>query len=50
MSDYLLGELRAIVSRPTLEDLVERLRGREGAAALTETPADAVRSEREAAR
>ncbi len=48
LSDYLLGEIRQVAERPTMDELRERLRSR------TETvpavaPADAVRAERDRA-
>jgi hypothetical protein len=46
LSDYLLTELRRLAGRPTLDELVERIRLR-GAAQVTEDPASAVRDERE---
>ena len=47
LSDYLLGEIRRISERPTLEELRERLHAR-SQARLRERPADAVRAERDA--
>jgi plasmid stability protein len=46
LSDYLLGELRQIAERPTLDEMRARLAGR-SAVDLPETPADAVRAERD---
>jgi plasmid stability protein len=46
LSEYLLAELRFAAERPTAEELRERLAKRTQAS-LTETPADAVRAERE---
>jgi plasmid stability protein len=48
LSDYLLGEIRQVAERPTIDELRARLRSR------TETmpsvaPADAVRAERDRA-
>jgi plasmid stability protein len=48
LSDYLLGELRQVVERPTTEELRARLRGR-SATALSVPPAEAVRAERDRA-
>ncbi len=45
--DYLLNELRAVAERPTVEELRARLRGRSNTA-LSPSPADAVRAERDA--
>ncbi len=45
LSDYLLGEIRQVAERPTIEELRARLRSRtETAPAIP--PADAVRAER----
>jgi len=46
LSDYLLGELRQVAERPTLEELRTRLRSR-AEASLSVAPAEAVRAERE---
>ena len=46
LSDYLLDEIRRIAERPTLDELRARLRGRTQAA-LSVSPADAVRAERD---
>jgi len=48
LSDYLLGEVRRIAERPTLEALRARLE-RHGEVTLTVPPADAVRAERDRA-
>jgi plasmid stability protein len=48
LSDYLLGELRQVAERPTLDELRARLRGR-SEAALSVEPAEAVRAERDRA-
>lgn len=47
LSDYLLAEIGRAAARPTLEELRARLETRE-AATLAESPADAVRAERDA--
>jgi len=47
LSEYLLVEIRKVAERPTREDLLERL-ARRGEVILAESPADAVRSERDA--
>ena len=46
LSDYLLAEIQRIAERPTLTELRERL-GHRTPVSLSETPADAVRAERE---
>jgi antitoxin FitA len=46
LSDYLLGELRQVAERPTLDELRARLRSRPEAT-LSVAPADAVRAERD---
>lgn len=46
LSDYLLRELRAIAERPTPDELRARLAGRT-ATSLTESPAEALRAERD---
>jgi hypothetical protein len=46
LSDFLLGEIRLMAERPTLDELQTRLRGRP-AAALSVEPAEAVRAERD---
>jgi len=46
LSDYLLGEIREVAERPTLEELRARLE-RRSAVTPSVTPADAVRSERD---
>ena len=46
LSDYLLGEIRRIAERPTLEEMVERLRQRRPAR-LSVSPAEILRSERD---
>ena len=46
LSDYLLAEIRNVAETPTREDLLERLAGR-ARVVPAESPADAVRSERE---
>ncbi|MEQ8349256.1 MAG: hypothetical protein RIB84_22710 [Sneathiellaceae bacterium] len=46
LSDYLLGELREVAERPTLEQLRARLRERP-AVAPAMAPADAVRAGRD---
>jgi len=48
LSDYLLGEIRQVAERPTLDEMRERLRSR-AQAALSVTPAEAVRTERDRA-
>jgi hypothetical protein len=46
LSDYLLGEIRQVAERPTLDDLRARLRSR-AETALDVSPAEAVRTERD---
>jgi plasmid stability protein len=46
LSDFLLAELRRTLERPTRAQLLERL-AKTARASLTESPADAVRAERE---
>ena len=46
LSDYLLGEIRQVAERPTIEELRARLRSRTETAP-TMPPADAVRAERD---
>ena len=46
LSDYLLGEIRHVAERPTLEELRARLRSRPQATPAT-PPARAVRAERD---
>jgi plasmid stability protein len=46
LSDYLLGELRQVAERPTLDELRARLESRPGMSPSIE-PALAVRAERE---
>ena len=46
LSDYLLDEIRRVAERPTLDELRARLRSRTEAA-LSVSPADAVRAERD---
>lgn len=45
LSDYLLSELRTLVERPTVEELRERLSGRQPIV-LKPSAAEAVRAER----
>lgn len=47
LSEYALSELRRALERPTRQELIERVRGRD-AATVRETAAEAVRSERDA--
>jgi plasmid stability protein len=47
LSDYLLGEIRKTLERPTREELLQRVAARVRAA-VNESPADAVRAERDA--
>jgi plasmid stability protein len=47
LSDYLIAELRRVAERPTRAELLERLAKREPVV-LDESPADALRAEREA--
>ncbi len=47
LSDYLLGEIERAAERPTLDELRARLDGR-APTDLAESPADAVRAERNA--
>ncbi len=46
LSDYLLGEIREMAKRPTLEELRERLEQR-SEVNPSEAPAQAIRSERD---
>jgi plasmid stability protein len=46
LSDYLLGQIREIAERPTLEELRDRLEHRSKVAPSV-TPADMVRAERD---
>jgi plasmid stability protein len=46
LSDYLLREIRKSADRPTVQELLERLR-RRSTPRLRESPADAVRAERD---
>lgn len=46
LSDYLLAELRRTAEKPTMAEMRQRLSDR-SSAALRESPAEAVRSERE---
>lgn len=46
LSDYLLNEIREVVTRPTLEELRARLE-RRSKVTLSTSPADAVRAERD---
>lgn len=46
LSDYLLGEIRHLAERPTIEELRERLR-RRASVSLSVDPAQAVRAERD---
>lgn len=46
LSDYLLRELREVAARPSLDEMLARL-GRLPPVELSETPADAVRAERD---
>lgn len=48
LSDYLLGEIRQVAERPTLEELRTRLHGRSGTSPSI-PPAEAVRTERDRA-
>lgn len=48
LSDYLLGEIRLVAQRPTLEELRERLRSR-AETTLPVGSAEAVRAERDRA-
>lgn len=48
LSDYLLGEIRAVAERPTVEELRARLATRSGVAPSV-PPAEAVRAERDRA-
>jgi len=47
LSDYLLGEVRQVAARPTLQELVERLRRRKPVRG-GESPAVAIRRHRDA--
>jgi hypothetical protein len=46
LSDYLLGEIRLVAERPTLDELRARLEGRPRVT-LSEAPAQAIRAERD---
>jgi len=46
LSDYLLRELRKVAERPTMEELLERLK-RRTPVHVTESPAEILRAERE---
>ena len=46
LSDYLLGEIRRVAERPTLDELRARLQQRP-TASLSVAPAEAVRAERD---
>jgi hypothetical protein len=46
LSDFLLGEIRQVAERPTLDELRARLAQR-SETTLSETPAQAVRAERD---
>ncbi len=46
LSDFLLGELREVAGRPTMDELRERLRSRPEST-LSVSPADAIRAERD---
>ncbi len=48
LSDYLLGEIRQVAERPTLDELRARL-GRRSAANLATAPAEVLRAERDRA-
>jgi len=48
LSDYLLGEIRQVAERPTVDELRARLRGRAETAPVR-SPAEAVRAERDRA-
>ncbi len=48
LSDYLLGEIRQVAERPTLDELRARLRSRTETTPSM-TPAEAVRAERDRA-
>ena len=45
LSDYLLGEIRRVAERPTIEELRKRLESR-SPAIVSVAPAEAVRAER----
>lgn len=46
LSDYLLGEIRQVAERPTIEELRARL-ARRKSVTPSESPADAIRTERD---
>jgi len=46
LSDYLLGEIRQVAERPTLDEMRARLE-RRAAVSLSVPPAEAVRAERD---
>ena len=46
LSDFLLGELREVAGRPTMDELRERLRSRPEST-LSVSPVDAIRAERD---
>lgn len=47
LSDFMLGELRRSLERPTRDELLDRVRARERVV-VSESAADAVRAERDA--
>lgn len=47
LSEYLLREIRAVGERPTLDEMLARLAAR-APVQLRESPADAIRAERDA--
>jgi plasmid stability protein len=49
LSDYLLAELTYLAERPTMDEMLERM-ARRGDVPIRESPAKAVRAEREARR
>jgi hypothetical protein len=49
LSEFLIREVAAVAERPSIDDLLARIRSRSGAD-LAESPAEAVRAERESRR
>jgi antitoxin FitA len=46
LSDYLIREVRKVAERPSLEEMIERLRSR-APVSLPEPPAETIRAERD---
>jgi len=49
LSDFLIREVAAVAERPSIDDLLARIRSR-GGVDLAESPAEAVRAERQSRR